>query len=134
MQSINLRTVNILTPDDTLAIIPHNKLWNTSVFNANMGTTNLQCVVSFYIEPEHDGAAVRRRLNDVALSSPYVKLHQPIAVVAQETRWGTHYRIRAYPIDPPKQFVFITDISERARTALLEVGVRFATAAAVAAR
>ncbi|TVQ36500.1 MAG: mechanosensitive ion channel family protein [Spirochaetaceae bacterium] len=134
VKSINLRTVSILTPDDTLVTIPHNTLWNSPVFNSNAGTTNLQCVASFFLKPEHDGQAVRQRLRDVALSSPLVKLSQPVTVVAVETRWGTHYRIRCYPVDPAQQFAFITDLSERGRAALMALGVQFALAAAVAER
>lgn len=132
VQSINLRSVEILTPDDTRVIIPHNKLWTTSIFNANMGSNKLQCVTHFYLRPEHDGIAVRWRLNDVALSSPYLRLGYPVTVVAVETAWGTHYRIRAYPIEPQQQFAFVTDLTERGKAALIDLGVTFATAGAVA--
>ncbi len=132
VQNINLRSIDILTPDDTHVIIPHGKLWTTPIFNANMGTNKLQCVAHFYLRPDHDGVAVRRRLNDVALSSPYVQLTSPVTVVAVETKWGTHYRIRAYPIEPQQQFAFVTDLTERGKASLVGLGVEFATAAAVA--
>ena len=132
VQSTNLRTVQILTPDDTQVTIPHTVLWDTPVYNANCGSTRLQCVAHFYLLPDHDGAQVRRRLTDVALSSPYVQLRHPVSVVAAETRWGTHYRLRAYPIDPRQQFEFITDLTEGGKAALRALGVAFAVASAVA--
>lgn len=132
VKSIEFRVVHIVTPDDTLVIIPHSRLLNESIQNANNGTTRLQCVANFYLEPNHDGAVVRRRLRDVALTSPYVQLSTDPIVVCTETPWGTHYRIRAYPIDPDRQFAFVTDLTERGKAALIAQGVAFSNAAVVA--
>ncbi len=134
VKSIEFRAVHIVTPDDTLVIIPHSKLWSGLVRNANNGSTKLQCVASFYLDPNHDGTAVRRRLHDVALTSPYVQLAHRVLVVGEETPWGTHYRVRAYPMDPDQQFTFITDLTVRGKAALAALGVPFATAGAVAER
>ena len=127
VKSIEFRAVHMVTPDDTLVIVPHRKLWDGLIHNANSGSTKLQCVADFYLEPEHDGAVVRRRLRDVALTSPYTQLRHPPVVVRQNTPWATHYRIRAYPIDPDQQFVFITDLTERGQAALATLGVRSVT-------
>lgn len=136
VQSIEFRTVNILTPDDTLVLIPHSKLWDTLIHNANSGSIKLQCVANFYIDPNHESEVVRLRLRDVALTSPYTQLKSPPVVVASETPWGTHYRVRAYPVDPYQQFAFVTDLTERGKVALRELGVnlvsRARTAGAVA--
>jgi hypothetical protein len=51
VKSINMRNVEITTPDDTVVVIPHLKLWNASIFNANDGSQNLQCVADFYLHP-----------------------------------------------------------------------------------
>lgn len=118
VQSIEFRAVRILTPDDTMVIIPHNRLWESAIHNANNGTTLLQCVAEFHLDPDHDGAVVRRRLRDVALTSPYARLTPEPVVVSSNTPWGTHYKIRAYPIDPDQQFTFITDLTERGTAAL----------------
>lgn len=118
VQSIEFRSVEIRTPDDTRVIIPHNKLWDSAVHNANNGTTLLQCVADFYLQPDHDGPVVRRRLRDVALTSPYARLSPAPLVVCSHTPWGTHYKIRAYPIDPDQQFTFVTDLTERGAAAL----------------
>lgn len=50
---------------------------------------------------------------DVALTSPFLQLDKPVAVIVQEKPWGAHYRIRAYPVDPHQQFRFITDLTIR---------------------
>ena len=88
VKSINARTVHLVTPDDTEVIVPHSRLWSTSVFNATSGNRSLLCVANFYLHPDHDAAAVRRRLAEVANSSSYRKPETPVVVIASEKPWG----------------------------------------------
>lgn len=126
VKHVGLRTVDIQTPDDDLVYVPHLKLWDHAVYNANNGGASLQCVASFYLHPEHEAGWVRKALRDVALTSAYLKFDQPIIVVAEEKPWGTHYRIRAYPVDPRQQFLFITDLTLRGKKVLSAAGVQSA--------
>ncbi|MGM0416935.1 MAG: mechanosensitive ion channel family protein [Thermodesulfobacteriota bacterium] len=125
---VGLRTVQVTSADDTLYHIPHLKIWNELIANANNGTPRLQVVADFYLNPYHDGGKARDILYDVALSSAYVSLREPIAVILKEKPWGTHYRVKAYPVDPKQQFRFITDLSIRGREILQKRGVEFARA------
>ena len=126
VKQIGMRTVEIITPDDTTVSIPHLKMWDNLIFNANDGATNLMCVADFYLNPHHDGARVKQALYDVALTSPYVHLEQPIAVVVMEKPWGTHYRLKGYPIDLRQQFHFISDLTIRGKAALNRLDLLFA--------
>jgi small-conductance mechanosensitive channel len=128
---VGMRAVNLVTPDDNLVSIPHLKLWAEPISNANNGSPQLQCTADFYLHPRHDGARARELLFDVALTSPYLALGEPIAVVAAEQPWGTRYRLRAYPIDARQQFRFATDLTLRGKAELLRQGF---TMAAVPAR
>jgi small conductance mechanosensitive channel len=128
VKKVGMRTVEIVTPDDDLVSIPHLKLWSEPIHNANNGAPTLQCVADFYLQPEHDAARVCRVLWDVALTSPFLQLDQPLAVVAQERPWGTHYLIRAYPVHPRHQFRFVTDLTVRGKAALGGIGARSCTA------
>ncbi|EGV19066.1 mechanosensitive ion channel family protein [Thiocapsa marina] len=128
---VGMRTVQIVTPDDTRVSIPHLKLWNESIFNANSGGPELQCVADFYLHPLHDAGAVVQALQDVALTSPYLQLDQPIAVVVCEQPWGTHYRLKAYPIDPRQQFRFVSDLTVRGKAILAQLGVKPSAVASV---
>lgn len=127
--AIGLRAIEIVTPDDTKIAIPHSKIWDSLIANSNNGTQFLQCIADFYLDPRHDPPAVRSALHDVALTSPYVQLKRPILVIAQERPWGTHYRLKAYPVDPRDQFQFITDLSGRGKSTLGALGILFAAAA-----
>ncbi|UHD16570.1 mechanosensitive ion channel family protein [Thiocapsa bogorovii] len=129
---VGMRTVQIVTPEDTRVSIPHLKLWNDSIFNANNGGPELQCVADFYLHPSHDAGAVMQALQDVALTSPYLQLDQPVAVVVCERPWGTHYRLKAYPIDPRQQFRFVSDLTVRGKAILGQLGVQPSAVASVA--
>ena len=74
VKSINMRNVEITTPDDTVVVIPHLKLWNTLIFNANDGSQNLQCAADFYLYPRHDSTLVMHALYDVGLTSSYLQI------------------------------------------------------------
>ncbi|MCB8888758.1 mechanosensitive ion channel family protein [Vreelandella malpeensis] len=126
VKHVGMRTVQIQTPDDDLVDMPHLKLWDTPVFNANDGGPSLQCVASFYLAVEVEAGWVRQALKDVALTSAYLKVDAPIVIVAEEKPWGTHYRIRAYPVDPRQQFLFVTDLTVRGKRVLGEAGVKSA--------
>ena len=123
---VGTRAVQLVTADDNLVTIPHQKLWTDPVSNANNGTPQLQCPTDFYLRPDHDGARVRAVLHDVALTSPYVALDHPIVVVAEEQPWATRYRLRAYPIDSRQQFRFATDLSLRGKAELTRLGIALA--------
>ncbi|UYF98962.1 MULTISPECIES: mechanosensitive ion channel family protein [unclassified Halomonas] len=126
VKHVGMRTVHIQTPDDDLVAMPHLKLWDTPVYNANNGGPSLQCVTSFYLCVDDAAGWVRQALKDVALTSAYLRFDAPIIVVAEEKPWGTHYRIRAYPVDPRQQFLFITDLTVRAKQVLSQAGIKTA--------
>ncbi len=130
--SVGLRSYRMVTPDDTVVTIPHLKLWDTNIYNSNDGAPTLQCVADFYLEPEHDAALVRRTLRDVALTSAYLQLERPIAVIVAEKPWATHYRLKAYPIDARDQFQFTSDLTVRGKEALQTLHISAAHALAAA--
>ncbi len=133
VKSLGLRAIKIVTPDDTTVSIPNLKIWTENVFNENDGQPTHLCVADFHLHPEHDAAWVRRKLLDVAYASPYLRLDRPVAVIAAEKPWGTHYRLKAYPIDGRAQFQFTTDLTIRGKQSLLARGIQLVTAPGAAA-
>jgi small conductance mechanosensitive channel len=123
VRHVGMRTVKIVTPDDTMVSIPHLKLWSQPILNANNGGASLQCAANFYLHPEHDAGLVCQVLQDVAMTSPYLQFDKPVRVIVRERPWGTHYRLKAYPIDPRQQFRFHSDLTVRGKGALQRLGV-----------
>ena len=62
VRSLNLRTVQIVTPDDTMVAVPHSKMWTTAICNDSSGQRNLMCVADFYLHPDHDGQVIQQKL------------------------------------------------------------------------
>lgn len=120
---VGFRAVELRTPDDSVVSIPHKRLWDTTIYNDNKGNREHMCVADFYLHPEHDAESVQRRLRRVALTSPYLHIDRPILVVVHEKPWGTHYRLKAYPIDGREQFSFISDLTVRGKAVLAELAV-----------
>ena len=128
VKSIGARAVRIVTPDDTEVIIPHLRLWMSSIFNATSGHRSLLCVADFYLHPDHDALAARNRLKEVAQSSSYRKPDSPVTVIIAEKPWGTHYRLKAYANESREQFLFLTDLTIRGKEVIRAMGIRFAQA------
>ncbi|HID51799.1 MAG TPA: mechanosensitive ion channel [Anaerolineae bacterium] len=126
--AVHFRAVELVTPDDTVVLIPHKNLWDTTIYNDNNGQREHMCVADFYLHPEHDAEEVRQKLRKVALTSPYLQLKRPIVVIVHERPWGTHYRLKAYPIDGRDQFKFTSDLTVRGEAALAQLDVRPAVA------
>lgn len=126
VHSIGMRAVRVVTLDDTEVIIPHTKLWTTSIFNATSGNRHLLCVADFYVDPHHDAARVRQALEAVAADSPYRLPDSPITVVVLEKPWGTHYRIKAYVKESRDQVSFSSDLTVRGKASLLGIGIKAA--------
>ncbi|HRW46643.1 MAG: mechanosensitive ion channel family protein [Caldilinea sp.] len=132
VRRIGMRTVDIMTPDATTVSIPHLKMWTSAIYNGNDGSPLLMCVVNFFLQPDHDGRYVKQVLHDVALTSVYVRIDEPVIIVASELPWGTKYQLKAYPIDARDQFDFTTDLTLRGKEQLAQHGIAFAAAPAIA--
>ena len=129
VKSIGARTTRIVTLDDTEVIIPHSRLWSVNVFNSSGGNRTLLCVADFYLNPEHDAAAVRSRLEQIAQASPYRRPDSPVVVTVSEKPWGTHYRLKAHVKESREQVLFISELTVRGKAAIRSMGIRFAQAA-----
>ena len=128
IRQMGLRGMTIQTPDDNAVSIPHARLWTDNISNSNDGEQTLQCVAEFFLAPEHEAAAMRSALIDIALTSAYLHYKMPVIVVLVEEPWGTHYKLRAYPFDMRDQFLFISDMTERGKARIMELGGKPAAA------
>jgi small-conductance mechanosensitive channel len=128
VKTIGTRAVHIVTADDTEVIIPHAKIWSTSVSNDSSGSHTLLTVTHFYLDADHDGAAVSQALAEIAGASPHLKPRSSVKVTVAETPFGTHYKLKAYVAESRDQFAMITDLTLRAKERPRAMGVAFARA------
>jgi len=128
VKAIGTRAVHIVTADDTEVIIPHAKIWSSRVSNDSGGKPSLLTVTHFWLNADHDGAAVSLVLAEIAEASPHRKPDTAVQVRAAETPFGTHYKLKAYVAESRDQFAMVTDLTLRAKAQLRAMHVAFAQA------
>ena len=124
--SIGLRSTRIVTPDDNLVSVPNAQVVDQQVANANAGELNCQVVTDLYLSGEVDEAHAKRIAFEAAVSSKYVYLNKPIVVlIKDELHWTvlTRVRVKAYVLDPRHEFLFASDVTERARAGFRAAGM-----------
>ncbi|MGC9505209.1 mechanosensitive ion channel family protein [Baaleninema sp.] len=122
-----LRGIRIRTPNDDIVSIPHNKIWTDAIVNANKGNVEAQTVVDFYFAHDIEIDRVRKILERTAQTSKYTQIDFPILVIIEESPWGTHFKLKCYPIDARDEFLYKTDLIRRAKAALSEMGISYPT-------
>lgn len=114
--SIGLRTVRIVTPDDSTISVPNSEIVSKSVSNANSGEPDCQVVADFYFEPDVNIDKAQDLAVRCAAISQYVYLNKPISAVLRNemhrSKSMIHMRLKAYVIDHRFEFPFITDMTK----------------------
>jgi len=126
VKSIGLRSTRIVTPDDNLVSVPNAQVVDQQVANANAGELNCQVVTDLYLPGWADEALAKRIAFDAAASSKYVYLNKPIVVMVADVfkeTFLTRVRVKAYVLDPRLEFLFQSDVTERARAGFREAGL-----------
>lgn len=113
---IGLRTVRVVTSDDSLVSIPNSELVSQSVSNSNSGEFNCQVVAEFYLPPDIDLVQLKKIAYRAAAVSRYVYLKKPIAVILKneifEGRSMLKVRLKAYVHDLRFEFAFASEMTE----------------------
>jgi len=124
---IGLRTVRVVTPDDSLVSIPNGEIMNQSVSNSNSGESNCQVVAEFYFPADIDLLKARKIAYRAAAVSQYVYLNKPIAVrfknEIHEGRSLLKMRLKAYVLDLRYEFAFRSEMTEIVIREFLKAGL-----------
>jgi small-conductance mechanosensitive channel len=126
--SIGLRSVRLVTLDDTQITIPNNNFLTDSVASANAGAVDMMVEIDLLIGIDQDVEEARRLLREVLTTSRYVNLNRRRSVsvreVISDTYFATRVRARAYVHDLHYENAFVTDVTMRAREAFREAAIR----------
>lgn len=124
---LGLRSVRMMTLDDTQITIPNGKFLTESVASANAGAIDMMIQVDLFIGVDQDVGEARRLLSEVTTTSRFVNLNRPWAVVISEEIEDSYFAIRlrakAYVQDARLEKAFGGDITERALIAFREAGI-----------
>jgi len=121
---IGLRSVRIVTPDDSLVSISNSDLVNQAVSNSNSGDFNCQVVAEFYLPAHVDLRRLKRVAYLAAACSQFANIAKPIAVVItneiHEGRSVLKMRLKAYIFDLRYEFAFKSDMTETVMQTLFQ--------------
>jgi MscS family membrane protein len=113
---IGLRSVRIVTADDSLISIPNSDLVNQAVSNSNSGEFNCQVVAEFYLPAHINLERLKKIAYLAAACSKYIYLNKPIAIILkneiQEGRSLLKMRLKAYVLDLRYEFAFASEMTE----------------------
>jgi MscS family membrane protein len=113
---IGLRTTRIVTPDDSMVVIPNMELMNSSVSNANSGELNCQVIAEIILPIDVDTQQARKIAIEAAQVSKYIYLKKPIIVLfsneMHQHKSFLKMRLKAYVMDIRHEFPFQSDMTE----------------------
>jgi small-conductance mechanosensitive channel len=128
IRHIGLRSVKLVTLDDTQVTIPNNKFLTDSVASGNAGAVEMMVQMDFYIGLDQDLAKAKSVVTEALTSSRYFSTARPWAVtvsqVLQDSYLALRLRAKAYVLDVRFEKAFETDVTERVVEGLATAGVK----------
>lgn len=125
--NIGLRSVRLMTLDDTQVTIPNNLFLTQAVASANAGAVDMMIQVDLFIGLDQDVEEARRLLSEVLTTSRYINLNRKwnvgIAEVIQDNYLALRLRAKGYVLDARLEKAFEADITERALRAFRVAGI-----------
>lgn len=126
--SIGLRSVKLRTLDDSMVTIPNNMFLNEVTSCGNYGVLNMQIMVDFLIGIDQDAERAQEIVREAAVTSRYVYLPNPLAVLVTQVEMGScvalRIRLKAYVLDTQYEKAFETDVTLRVLEAFREADIR----------
>jgi len=124
---IGLRTTWIHTFNDSTVAIPNNLLFDRAVINANSGEIVEQVQVKFFLPPTVSVREVKDLMFEAALCSPYVYRKKPVQVLVEDEYdrgFLTVFKVKAYVMDLRFEQLMASDITERVKEGLADLGIQ----------
>ncbi len=128
VSEIGLRTVKIITLDDSQISIPNNKFLTEVVSSSNAGALDMMIMLDFHIGMGEDHDLAKKLVYEATITSRYTYLVKPVVVhvldVSNEGHFATRIRSKFYVIDVRYEVSIRTDITERVKRAFRDAGIR----------
>ncbi len=115
--SIGLRSVRLVTLDDSVVTIPNNKFLMDSVSSGNWGELDMMVQMDFFISMDQDFNLAKRLVEESLTSSPYVYNQKIWVVLVNQINldncFAVRLRAKAYVLDVKYEKAFETDVTQR---------------------
>ena len=127
IRTIGLRSVRLVTLDDSLVTIPNNSFLTDAVASSNAGALDMQVVIDFYIAQDADLPRAKRIVEEALRTSRFVYMAKPVVVLVKEVMHdsylATRLRAKAYVLDVRHEKAFETDVTERVKEGFAEAQI-----------
>lgn len=128
IREIGLRSVRLVTLDDTQVTIPNSKFLTDVVASGNAGAVEMMIQMDFFIGLDQDVARAKQIVQEALTTSRYVHLKLPWAVLVNQVSQGEHFaarlRAKAYVLDVRFEKAFETDVNERVLIQFQKEGIQ----------
>jgi len=128
IKTIGLRAVRLVTLDDSLVTIPNSKFITDMVTSGNAGALDMMVEINFHLDLAANLREARRLLHETAVTSRFVFLKKPIAIVFSEVNFAERpamqVRVKCYVIDVRFEKALQTDILLRGNEALIAASIQ----------
>lgn len=115
--AIGLRTVRLVTLDDSLITIPNNKFLTDAVSSGNAGALDMLIQIDFHIGIDQDLAKAKALVREALVASRFSYLAKPAVVVVAPVVLGDaaalRLRAKVYIIDVKYEKALESDVTER---------------------
>lgn len=127
IRHIGLRSVRLVTLDDTQVTIPNNRFLTEVVASGNAGQVHMMIQVDFLVGIDQDVSRAKRVVEEALTSSRYIHLKLPWTVlvnsVTQEGYFAVRLRAKAYVLDVKFEKAFESDVTERVLEGFRDSGI-----------
>lgn len=117
IKSIGLRSVKLVTLDDSLVTIPNARFISDVVSSGNAGALDMMIVIPFHIALDADIDTAKKLIYETVVTSQFVYLAKPVKVIASEIVLGPNLALqltaKAYVLDVKYEKDFQTDVVTR---------------------
>lgn len=124
---IGLRTVRVVTLDDSLVTIPNNKFLTDVVSSGNAGELDMLVQLDLHIALDADITSAKRLVGEALASSRYAYLKKPWSIVVSQVVVGDaialRLRAKVYVLDIRFEKALESDVTERVMNAFGAHGI-----------
>lgn len=123
IKSIGLRSVKLVTLDDSTVTIPNARFISDVVSSGNAGALDMMIVIPFHVALDADIETAQRLIYETVVTSRFAYLAKPAQIVASEIVLGHSLALqlsaKAYVLDVQYEKAFQTDVVTRVTRAFL---------------
>lgn len=127
ISSIGLRSVRLVTLDDSVVTIPNNKFLTDVVSSGNWGALDMLIQMDFFVGVDQDVALAERLVGDALTSCRYAYTKKPWVVlvnqVLENNVLSVRLRAKAYVLDVKYEKAFETEVTKRVMAAFRDHGI-----------